>query len=97
MIRSLNLKQPINDVAKSKIEAQKICENIGFPIVIRPSYVLGGRAMEIIHNMDQLNKYISEAVRVSGKNPVLIDQFLKMLWKLMLMQYLMVEMFLLLG
>ena len=77
LIKSLNLKQPINDVAKSKIEAQKICENIGFPIVIRPSYVLGGRAMEIIHNMDQLNKYISEAVRVSGKNPVLIDQFLK--------------------
>ena len=77
LIRSLNLKQPINDVAKSKIEAQKICENIGFPIVIRPSYVLGGRAMEIIHNMDQLNKYINEAVRVSGRNPVLIDQFLK--------------------
>ena len=46
-------------------------------MVIRPSYVLGGRAMEIIYNIEQLDKYISEAVNVSGKNPVLIDKFLK--------------------
>jgi len=77
LIKKLNLKQPNNDVATSKIEAEKICSKIGFPIVIRPSYVLGGRAMEIIHNSIQLDKYINEAVKVSGKNPVLIDKFLK--------------------
>ncbi len=77
LIKKLNLKQPQNDVAKSKQEAIKICSKIGFPIVIRPSYVLGGRAMEIVHNFDQLDKYITEAVNVSGKSPVLIDKFLK--------------------
>ena len=77
LIKKLNLKQPQNDVAKSKKEAIKICSKIGFPIVIRPSYVLGGRAMEIVHNFDQLDKYITEAVNVSGKSPVLIDKFLK--------------------
>ena len=77
LIKKLNLKQPQNDVAKSKKEAIKICSKIGFPIVIRPSYVLGGRAMEIVHNFDQLDKYINEAVNVSGKSPVLIDKFLK--------------------
>ena len=77
LIKKLKLKQPQNDVATSKKEAMKICLKIGFPIVIRPSYVLGGRAMEIVHNFDQLDKYITEAVNVSGKSPVLIDKFLK--------------------
>ncbi len=77
LLKSLKLNQPLNDVASSKDEASKITDQIGFPVVIRPSYVLGGRAMEIIHNLDQLQTYINEAVKVSGDNPVLIDSFLK--------------------
>ena len=69
-------KQAENGIAKNKSEAKDISKRIGFPIVIRPSYVLGGRGMEIIHDDNQLNKYIDEAVRVSGSNPVLIDRFL---------------------
>ncbi len=69
-------KQAENGIAKNKDEAKYISKKIGFPIVIRPSYVLGGRGMEIIHDEGQLNKYIDEAVRVSGSNPVLIDRFL---------------------
>jgi carbamoyl-phosphate synthase large subunit len=71
-----NFKQAESGIAKSKDEAIKISESLGFPIVIRPSYVLGGRAMEIIHEEKQLEKYIDEAVKVSGNNPVLIDSFL---------------------
>ncbi len=77
LLQSLKLNQPLNDVASSKDEASKITKKIGFPVVIRPSYVLGGRAMEIIHNQEQLQTYINEAVKVSGYNPVLIDSFLK--------------------
>ena len=71
-----NFKQAESGIAKSKEEALKISKTLGFPIVIRPSYVLGGRAMEIIHEEKQLEKYIGEAVKVSGNNPVLIDRFL---------------------
>ncbi|HIN07711.1 MAG TPA: carbamoyl-phosphate synthase large subunit, partial [Pelagibacteraceae bacterium] len=71
-----NFKQAENGIAKSKEEAINITKSLGYPVVIRPSYVLGGRAMEIIHNENQLNKYIDEAVKVSGSNPVLIDRFL---------------------
>ena len=71
-----NLKQAENGIAYDKKESIKIADKIGFPIVIRPSYVLGGRGMEIIHNKPDLKKYIDEAVKVSGKNPVLIDKFL---------------------
>ena len=71
-----NFKQAESGIAKSKEEALKISKSLGFPIVIRPSYVLGGRAMEIIHDEKQLEKYIEEAVKVSGNNPVLIDRFL---------------------
>jgi carbamoyl-phosphate synthase large subunit len=77
LLHTLELKQPLNGVASTKVEAIKIADEIGFPIVIRPSYVIGGRAMEIVHNHDQLQKYINDAVRVSGNNPVLIDSFLK--------------------
>ena len=77
LLQTLELNQPLNGVASSKVEAIKIADEIGFPIVIRPSYVIGGRAMEIVHNHDQLQKYINDAVRVSGNNPVLIDSFLK--------------------
>jgi len=71
-----NFKQAESGIAKSKAEAVNISKSLGFPIVIRPSYVLGGRAMEIIHEEKQLEKYIEEAVKVSGSNPVLIDRFL---------------------
>ena len=71
-----NFKQAESGIAKSKDEAVNISKSLGFPIVIRPSYVLGGRAMEIIHEEKQLEKYIEEAVKVSGNNPVLIDRFL---------------------
>ena len=77
LLQSLNLNQPLNGIATSNSEAIKIANEIGFPIVIRPSYVLGGRAMEIVHDHYQLQKYINEAVIVSGKNPVLIDSFLR--------------------
>jgi carbamoyl-phosphate synthase large subunit len=76
LIEKLKLKQPRNGIAKSGDEAKKIAEQIGFPVVIRPSYVLGGRAMEIVHDSVQLDRYINEAVVVSGKSPVLIDSYL---------------------
>ena len=74
---NLNLLQPANGIAYSEKEANSVVKKIGFPAVIRPSYVLGGRAMEIVHNEDELNKYFKEAVVVSGKSPVLIDHYLK--------------------
>jgi len=76
LVDQLGLKQPENGIARSLEEAQKIAVDIGFPVLIRPSYVLGGRAMEIVHNMDGLNRYMREAVRVSGDSPVLIDSYL---------------------
>ena len=89
LLQILELNQPLNDVASSKNEAIEIANKIGFPVVIRPSYVLGGRAMEIVYNNDQLRIYINDAVKVSGNNPVLIDSFLKTQLKLMLTLYLM--------
>ena len=76
LLNDLNLKQPINGIARSDAEAIEIAERIGFPLVIRPSYVLGGRAMEIVRDMDHLRRYITEAVSVSGRNPVLLDSYL---------------------
>jgi len=76
LISELGLKQPANGIAKSAQEARRIAETLGFPVVIRPSYVLGGRAMEIVRDTSQLDRYISEAVVVSGKSPVLIDRYL---------------------
>ena len=76
LLNRLNLKQPINGIASSDDQAIAIAERIGFPLVIRPSYVLGGRAMEIVRDMDGLKRYITEAVTVSGKNPVLLDSYL---------------------
>jgi len=77
LIHKLGLKQPANGIARSVDEAVKIAEGIGYPIVIRPSYVLGGRAMEIVHTTEDLLRYMTEAVQVSGKSPVLIDSFLQ--------------------
>jgi carbamoyl-phosphate synthase large subunit len=76
LLEKLDLLQPENGIAKSTAEARKIVEKIGFPVVIRPSYVLGGRAMEIVHDATQLERYMKEAVVVSGKSPVLIDRYL---------------------
>jgi carbamoyl-phosphate synthase large subunit len=76
IVDELKLKQADSGLARGKNEAKNIVKNIGYPIVIRPSYVLGGRAMEIVHDDDQFNTYIEEAVKVSGDSPVLIDKFL---------------------
>ncbi len=76
-IDSCGLRQPEHGAARSRDEAHQIAGKIGFPVMVRPSYVLGGRAMEIIYDHDQLDQYISEAVRVSDEKPVLIDRFLK--------------------
>jgi carbamoyl-phosphate synthase large subunit len=76
LVTRLGLKQPHNGIASTDAQALAIAEDIGFPLVIRPSYVLGGRAMEIVRDMDQLNRYISSAVVVSGDSPVLLDHYL---------------------
>ncbi len=76
LVNRLGLKQPINGIASTDTEAFKIAADIGFPLVIRPSYVLGGRAMEIVRDQAQLERYISEAVVVSGDSPVLLDSYL---------------------
>ncbi len=76
LVKKLKLKQPENGMAYSGAEAKKIAKRIGFPVVIRPSYVLGGRAMEIVKDDAGLQRYITEAVVVSGDSPVLIDSYL---------------------
>ena len=77
LVNDLSLSQPNNGIANSDAQALQIAERIGFPLVIRPSYVLGGRAMEIVHDLDGLKRYISEAVVVSGESPVLLDNYLE--------------------
>ena len=77
LLDRLSLKQPPNGIARSATQAHEIVKQIGFPVVIRPSYVLGGRAMEIVHTEEQLERYIREAVVVSGDSPVLIDGYLR--------------------
>ncbi|MCK4711329.1 MAG: carbamoyl-phosphate synthase large subunit, partial [Marinosulfonomonas sp.] len=77
LVNDLGLLQPNNGIASTDAEALKIAEKIGFPLVIRPSYVLGGRAMEIVHDLEGLRRYMTNAVKVSGKNPVLIDSYLR--------------------
>jgi carbamoyl-phosphate synthase large subunit len=76
LVQSLGLKQPRNGIAHSDAEALAIAGDIGFPLVIRPSYVLGGRAMEIVRDMAGLERYIRNAVVVSGDSPVLLDSYL---------------------
>jgi carbamoyl-phosphate synthase large subunit len=77
LLKQLKLKQPANALAKSVKDALEKAEELGFPIVIRPSYVLGGQGMEIVHSMEDLKKYIGAAVKVSGESPVLLDRYLK--------------------
>lgn len=76
LVQRLGLKQPHNGIASTDAQAMMIAQEIGFPLVIRPSYVLGGRAMEIVRDMPQLERYIAEAVVVSGDSPVLLDSYL---------------------
>ncbi|HVE21093.1 MAG TPA: carbamoyl-phosphate synthase large subunit [Acidocella sp.] len=76
LLQKLGLRQPENGIARSTEQAEAVAERIGYPVVIRPSYVLGGRAMEIVYDRAGLARYMREAVRVSGENPVLIDGYL---------------------
>ena len=76
LINELALKQPPNRTASNKEEALRMSDDVGFPLVVRPSYVLGGRAMEIVHNKNDLSEYMSMAVKVSNDSPVLLDRFL---------------------
>ncbi|WEK00715.1 MAG: carbamoyl-phosphate synthase large subunit [Candidatus Sphingomonas phytovorans] len=77
LVTKLGLHQPANGIARSRDEAIKVAERIGYPVLMRPSYVLGGRAMEIVDGPAQLDDYIQTAVQVSGDSPVLIDQYLR--------------------
>ncbi|TNC93942.1 MAG: carbamoyl-phosphate synthase large subunit [Stygiobacter sp.] len=77
LLHELGLKQPPNGTARSLDEAKAVADRIGYPVVIRPSFVLGGRAMQIVYDHEALERYMKEAVVVSGKDPVLIDFYLK--------------------
>lgn len=77
ILTDLGLKQPNNRTARNAEEAVKLAEEVGYPLVVRPSYVLGGRAMQIVYNVDELNNYMQEAVSVSNDSPILLDHFLK--------------------
>ncbi|VAX06045.1 Carbamoyl-phosphate synthase large chain [hydrothermal vent metagenome] len=76
LIQDLGLKQPPNRTAREPEQAVVLAEEIGYPLVVRPSYVLGGRAMEIVYNEKELRRYMTEAVQVSNDSPVLLDRFL---------------------
>jgi len=76
LVRNLNLKQPANATARTEEQAVSLAREVGFPLVVRPSYVLGGRAMEIVFNEDDLRSYMTHAVQVSNDSPVLLDRFL---------------------
>lgn len=77
LVRKLKLSQPANGLARSRDEAAAVARTIGYPVLLRPSYVLGGRAMEIVDSEAQLDDYIATAVNVSGDSPVLVDQYLR--------------------
>ena len=76
LLERINLRQPPNRTATSVEQATGLAEEIGYPLVVRPSYVLGGRAMDIVHGEDELQRYMREAVQVSNDSPVLLDRFL---------------------
>ena len=77
LVEKLELRQPNNDIASNAEQAEKAAEKVGYPVVLRPSNVLGGRGMEIVDDTAHLRRYITEAVKVSGKSPLLIDQYLR--------------------
>src|SRR5207247_6318034 len=76
MLHQLKLRQPPNRTARTEEDALRLAQEIGYPLVVRPSYVLGGRAMEIVHEQRDLERYMREAVKVSHDSPVLLDRFL---------------------
>ncbi len=76
LLHELGLKQPPNRTARNEADALALAQEIGYPLVVRPSYVLGGRAMEIVHQQSDLERYMREAVKVSNDSPVLLDRFL---------------------
>ncbi|ATF74908.1 carbamoyl-phosphate synthase large subunit [Pasteurella multocida] len=76
ILHKLHLKQPTNRTARNAEEAVKLAEEVGYPLVVRPSYVLGGRAMQIVYNVEELKRYMREAVSVSNDSPILLDHFL---------------------
>ena len=77
LLKKLGLTQPDNGMALSMEEAVEVARTIGYPVLVRPSFVLGGRAMAIVHDQDDLEGFIAEAIHVSGKRPVLVDKFLE--------------------
>jgi len=77
ILRRLDIRQPRNGLARSEAEARAVAERVGYPVVVRPSYVLGGRAMEVVYGEEELNRYMAEAVNVEPDHPVLIDQYLE--------------------
>ncbi|MBM5803071.1 MAG: carbamoyl-phosphate synthase large subunit [Cyanobacteria bacterium K_DeepCast_35m_m2_155] len=77
ILRRLAIRQPRNGLARSEAEARAVAAEVGYPVVVRPSYVLGGRAMEVVHGEAELNRYMREAVTVEPDHPVLIDQYLE--------------------
>ena len=77
LLEDLDLKQPANGTCMSFEEAKTVTERIGYPVVVRPSYVLGGRAMEIVYSEDRLERYVDQAIAYSNGNPILIDRFLQ--------------------
>src|SRR5699024_2988066 len=77
LVNKLGLKQPANRTARSESQAMRLADEVGFPMVVRPSYVLGGRAMEIVYEPEDLERYMTAAVKVSEDSPVLLDRFLE--------------------
>ena len=77
ILRRLEIRQPRNGLARSEAEARAVADRVGYPVVVRPSYVLGGRAMEVVYDEAELNRYMVEAVQVEPDHPVLIDQYLE--------------------
>lgn len=77
LLEEIGISQPRSRIASSESEAKEAAEEIGYPVLVRPSYVLGGRAMEIVHEREELEEYIEEAVRVSPDHPILIDEFIE--------------------
>jgi carbamoyl-phosphate synthase large subunit len=77
ILRRLEIRQPRNGLARSDAEARAVASRVGYPVVVRPSYVLGGRAMEVVYDEAELNRYMVEAVQVEPDHPVLIDQYLE--------------------